>query len=207
MWYTYNICQTVGLIGFILFHCHNFKEPSIIQKCLLLLLHGEDIWPRLASHGLIITSQIVKGEDGHSASCDFSVEHWKNFCIPICFIYFNLLCYFSILYHFSLYFVHYHLSLIPSSTSTAPRTPQPPQCCPCLRVLSLFFLFLAWSLFLWHSRCQPALCLWICLYFACQSSLFMSLHIGVKPHGICLSLTGLSHSAQCLQSHPCCYKG
>lgn len=49
MRYTYNICQAIGLIWLILFHCHNFKEQPITQKCLLPRPCEEEIWLKLAN--------------------------------------------------------------------------------------------------------------------------------------------------------------
>ena len=41
-----------------------------------------------------------------------------------------------------------------------------------------------------HKRCQPALYLWVCFYFACWFSLLIRFHMWVKSYGTCLSLTG-----------------
>ena len=64
-------------------------------------------------------------------------------------------------------------SMSPFSFLLDPSTPEPPP----------------------TSSCQHALHLWVSPHFPCLLSLFIRFHTCVKSYGICLSLTGLCHSA------------
>ena len=90
-----------------------------------------------------------------------------------------------LVFHFLLYFFHYHLTpldpapsnhiMSPFSFLLSPSTPQLP---PSL-------------------SCHPALHPWVCLCLACYFSLFIRFHIWVQSCVICLSLTGLFHLPYC----------
>ena len=45
--------------------------------------------------------------------------------------------------------------------------------------------------------CHLALCRWVCPHFPCSFSLFIRFNIWAKSYGICLSLTGVFHLAEC----------
>ena len=72
--------------------------------------------------------------------------------------------------------------------------PQSLHHCPCSWVLFLFLLDTPTPAT--PQSWQHAFSLWVCLYFACYFSLFITFHIWVKSYGISLSLTGLFHLAK-----------